>query len=170
LKSQLIATVKIGLWTKEACQLADETDVEERMIKVTYKGRLGTELSELIQNDKAVGQAGRDQRTEVGPTVKSAKVNTYKEAREPQKILRRLAHKDNELFAERVRQIKKLIAKGEYEVDQSMNIDLTELLALHRKRNGGGEKYVGGTWRIKRSPSQRRTSSRLPNKSMQNQA
>jgi anti-sigma28 factor (negative regulator of flagellin synthesis) len=192
LKSQLIATVKIGLWTKEACQLADETDVEERMIKVTYKGRLGTELSELIQNDKAVGQAGRDQRTEVGPTVKSAKVNTYKEAREPQKILRRLAYKDNELFAERVRQIKKLIAKGEYEVDprevaksiiraevsrhlersrvQSMNIDLTELLALHRKRNGGGEKYVGGTWRIKRSPSQRRTSSRLPNKSMQNQA
>jgi flagellar biosynthesis anti-sigma factor FlgM len=190
LKSHIIATVRISRCTKEACRLADKTDVEERMIKVTHKGPPGTELSQ--QNDKAVGEAGCDQRTEVGPTVESAKVNICKEARELQKIAEPLTRKGDELLAEKVRQIKEIIAKGTYEVDarevaksiiraeisrhlekskvQSMKIDLTELLALHRSRNCDGGKNGGATWRIKRSPAQRGTSSRFRNKSMQNQA
>ena len=35
-------------------------------MEVIHKGRPGTELSQLIQNGKATGQAGRDKRTEVG--------------------------------------------------------------------------------------------------------
>ena len=47
-------------------------------MKVTHEGRAGKHLSQLIQNDKTAGQTGRDKRTEVDPTVESAKVNIYK--------------------------------------------------------------------------------------------
>ena len=121
-------------------------------MEVIHKRRSGTELSQLIQNGKPAGQAGRDKRTEIGPPIESAKVNISKEAREPQRIAQQLARKGDELLAAKVRQVKEIIAKGEYEVDprevaksiirteiswhlekskvQSMNIDLTELLAL----------------------------------------
>jgi flagellar biosynthesis anti-sigma factor FlgM len=154
---------------KEACRLAD---LEDRMMEVIHKGRPGTELSQLIQNGKAADQAGRDKRTEIGLTVESAKVNISKEAREPQRIAQQLARNGDELLAEKVRQVKEIIAKGEYEVDprevaksiirteiswhlkkskvQSMNIDLTAFVSAHRRRNCGG--------------------GRFPNKSMQNQA
>src|SRR6266700_3477892 len=103
-----------------------------------------------------------------------------------------MARKGDKLLAEKVRQVKEMIAKGGYEVDprevaksiirteiswhleknkvQSMNIDLAELLALTEEEIAAGEKNGGTTCRIKRSPSQRGTSSRFPNKSMQNQA
>jgi anti-sigma28 factor (negative regulator of flagellin synthesis) len=121
------------------------------MMEVIHKRRSGTELSQLIQNGKPAGQAGRDKRTEVSPPILSAKVTISKKAREPQRITEPLARKGDELLAAKVRQVKEIIAKGEYEVDprrslkyhsyrdlvaprkskvQSMNIDLTELLAL----------------------------------------
>jgi flagellar biosynthesis anti-sigma factor FlgM len=122
------------------------------MMKVTHKGRAGTDPSQLIRNDKAAGQTGRDRKTEVGPTVESAKVNISKKARELQRIAEPLARKGDDLRAEEIKQLKQIIAKGEYEVDarkvaksiirnevsrhlekskvQSMNIDLTELFAL----------------------------------------
>ena len=143
-------------------------------MEVIHKGRSGAELSQLIQNGKAAGQAGRDKRTEVGPTVESAKVNVSKEAREPQRIAEPLARKGDELLAEKVRQVKEIIAKGEYKVDprevaksiirteiawhlekskvQSMNIDLTELFALIEEELRRG-KNCGATCRIKRRPS-----------------
>jgi flagellar biosynthesis anti-sigma factor FlgM len=126
------------------------------MMEVIHKGRSGAELSQLIQ---AAGQAGRDKRTEVGLTVESAKVNISKKAREPQRIAQQLARKGDELLAKKVRQVKEIIAKGEYEIDprevaksiiraeiswhlekskvQSMNIHLTELLALTEEEIGG---------------------------------
>ena len=60
-------------------------------MEVIHKGRPGTELSQLMQNGKAAGQAGCDKRTEIGLTVESAKVNISKEAREPQRIAQQLA-------------------------------------------------------------------------------
>ena len=150
-------------------------------MEVIHKGRPGTELFQLIQNGKAAGQAGRDKRAEVGPTVESAKVNISKEAREPQRIAQQLARKGDELLAEKVRQVKEMIAKGGYEVDprevaksiirteiswhlekskvQSMNIDLTELLALTEEEVAAGEKMAvqdAGSREARRSMGPRR--------------
>jgi flagellar biosynthesis anti-sigma factor FlgM len=155
---------------KEACRLAD---LEKRMMEVIHKGRPGTELSQLIQNGKAADQAGRDKRTEIGLTVESAKVNISKEAREPQRIAQQLARNGDELLAKKVRQVKEIIAKGEYEVDprevaksiirteiswhlekskvQSMNIDLTELLALKEEEIAAGDAFPTNRCRTKPS-------------------
>jgi flagellar biosynthesis anti-sigma factor FlgM len=151
------------------------------MMEVIHNVRPGTKLPRLIQNGKAAGQAGRDKRTEVGLTVESAKVNISKEAREPQRIAQQLARKGDELLAEKVRQLKEIITKGEYEVDprkvaksiirteiswhlekskvQSMNIDLTELLALTEEEIAAGEKLAAqhaGSKEARRSVGRRR--------------
>jgi flagellar biosynthesis anti-sigma factor FlgM len=134
------------------------------MMKVTHEGRAGRHLSQLIQNDKAAGQTDRDKRTEVGLTVESAKVNICKGARELQRITDLRTRKGGELRAEKVRQVKEIIAKGEYEVDsrevaksiirtevsrrlekskvQTMNIDPTELFALIEKELAVAEKIA----------------------------
>jgi flagellar biosynthesis anti-sigma factor FlgM len=134
------------------------------MMEVIHKGHSGTEPSQLMQNSKAAaGQAGCDRRTEVSRPIVSAKVNISKKAREPQRITEPLARKGDELLAEKVRQVKEIIAKGEYEVDprevaksiirteisrhlekskvQSMNIDLTELLALTEEEIASRKKW-----------------------------
>ena len=160
-------------------------------MEVIHKGRSAAELSESIQNGKTAGQAGRNQRTEVGLTVESAKVNISRDAWEPHTIAQQLVRKCDERLAEKVRQLKERIAKGEYEIDprlvaksiirteiswhlerrkvQSMNIVLTTLLALTDEAVAVGEKNGGAACRIKRSPSERWTSSRFPHKSIQNQ-
>jgi flagellar biosynthesis anti-sigma factor FlgM len=134
------------------------------MMKVTHEGRADRHLSQLIQNDKAAGQTDRDKRTEVGPTVESAKVNICKGARELQRITDLLTRKGDELRAEKVRQVKEILAKGEYEVDprevaksiirtevsrrlekikvQTMNIDPTALFALIEKELAVAEKIA----------------------------
>jgi flagellar biosynthesis anti-sigma factor FlgM len=151
------------------------------MMKVTHEGRAGKHLSRLIQNDKAAGQTGRDKRTEVGPTVESAKVNICKGARELQRITDLLTRKDDELRAEKIRQVKEIIAKGEYEVDsrevaksiirteisrrlekstvQTMKIDLTELFALIEEEIALGENIAAqseGAKEDRRSVGRRR--------------
>ena len=143
-------------------------------MEVTHKGRPGTELSLLIQNGKAAGQAGRDKRTRVGPTVESAKVNISKNAREPQRIAEPLARNGDELLAAKVRQVKETIAKGEYEVDPrevAKSIIRTEvsrhlekskvqsikpdgIVCAHRRRNCGEGKMAaqrGGAKEDRRS-------------------
>jgi flagellar biosynthesis anti-sigma factor FlgM len=122
------------------------------MMKISRKGREDTDLCQLIQDDKAAGQTGRERRTEIGRTVESAKVNISKKARELQRVAELLARRGDELRVKKVRQIKEIVAKAEYEVDprevaksiirtevsrhlgkskiQSMNIDLTELFVL----------------------------------------
>lgn len=151
------------------------------MMEVIHKGRSWAELSQLIQNDTATGQACRDKRTQVRLTVGSAKVNISKEARESQKIAHQLVRKGDELLAEKVRQLKEIIAKGEYEIDprevaksiiraeiswhfekskvQSMNIDPTTFLTLTEEEIAAGEKIVdqhGGSKEARRSVGRRR--------------
>ena len=158
-------------------------------MKVTHEGRAGRHLSQLIQNDKAAGQTDRDKRTEVGPTVESAKVNICKGARELQRITDLLTRKGDELRAKKVRQVKEIIAKGEYEVDcrevarsiirtevsrhvekskvQAMNIDLTELFALIEEQLAVAEKIAAqreGAKADRRSVG--RGGARFANKSM----
>ena len=149
-------------------------------MEVIHKRRSGTELSQLIQNGKPAGQAGRDKRTEVSPPILSAKVTISKKAREPQRITEPLARKGDELRAAKVRQVKEIIAKGEYEVDsrevaksiirtevsrrlekskvQTMNIDPTELFALIEKELAVAEKIAaqrGGAKEDRRSLGRR---------------
>ena len=134
------------------------------MRAVIYQGSLGKELSRLIQNGKATGQACCDKRTEVGPALKSAKVNVSKKAWEPQRSAERLAPKGVELREKRIEQLKQIIAKGEYKVDTKevaksivrteisrylkkskvpfMNVDLTELLALTEEEIAAREKMA----------------------------
>lgn len=131
-------------------------------MEVIHKGRSGTELSKLIQN--AAGQAGRDKSTEVSPTILSAKVAIAENARKPQPITELPARNGDKLLAAKVRQIKEIIVKGDYEVDprevarsiirtlisrhleksklQSMKIDLTELPALTKEEIAAGEKMA----------------------------
>jgi flagellar biosynthesis anti-sigma factor FlgM len=133
------------------------------MMEVIHKGRSGTDLSQLTKSGRPAGQVGRDKRAEVGLAVESAEVNISEEAREPQRIAQQLARKGDKLLAEKVRQLKKIIAKGEYEVHprevaksiirteisrhlekskvQSMNIDLTELLALTAEEIASRKKW-----------------------------
>ena len=85
-------------------------------MKVTHKGLAETDLSQLVQKDKTVDRVRRDKGTEVGKSGESAKVNISQEARELQKIAE-LARKGDELRAEKVKQLKQIIAKDEYEVD-----------------------------------------------------
>ena len=128
------------------------------MMEVIHKGRSWAELSQLIQNDTATGQACRDKGTQVRLTVGSAKVNISKEARESQ------VRKGDELLAEKVRQLKEIIAKGEYEIDprevaksiirtetswhfekskvQSMNIAPATFLTLTEEEIAAGKKIV----------------------------
>ena len=162
------------------------------MMEVIRKFRPSTELSQLIQNGKAAGQAGRDKRTEVGPSVESAKVNICKGARELQRITDLWARKGDELLPEKVSKLKEIIAKGKYEVDprevaesiirteisrhlekskvQSMNIDLTELFALIEAEIAAGKKIAaqrGGAKEARRSVGRRSCFSK---KSIQSQA
>jgi len=151
-------------------------------MEVIHKRRSGAELlSQLIQNDTSTGQACRDKRTEIRLTVETAKVNISKEAREPQRIARQLVRKGDELLAEKVRQLKETVAKGKYKIDprevaksiirteiswqlekskvQSMNIDLTALIALTEEEIAAGGKIVdqhGGSKEARRSVGRRR--------------
>ena len=139
-------------------------------MEAIHKRRSATELSQLIQNGKPAGQAGRDKRTEVSSPILSAKVTISKKAREPQRITEPLARKGDGLLAAKVRQVKETIAKGEYKVDprevaksiirteiswhlkkskvRSMNIDLTELFALIEEKIAA---HCGGAKENRRS-------------------
>jgi flagellar biosynthesis anti-sigma factor FlgM len=142
------------------------------MMEVIHKLRPSTELSQLIRNGKAAGQAGRDKRNKVGPNAESAKVNICKGARELQRITDLLARNG----AEKVSKVKEIIAKGKYEVDprevaksiirteisrhlekskvQSMNSDLTELFALREEEIAAEKKIAaqrGGAKEPRRS-------------------
>jgi flagellar biosynthesis anti-sigma factor FlgM len=120
-------------------------------MEVIHKSCLNAELFLLIDS-KTADQPFRDKRTRVITTVDSPEVSVSKEAGQPQRIARRLARKSDYRVAEKVRQFKEIIAKGEYQVDprevaksiihseisrqlerskvRSIHMDLTELLTL----------------------------------------
>ncbi len=100
-------------------------------MKITQRGPANTDPSQLVQNDKAVGQKqAREVKTQ--QSGDSAKVDISQEARKLQKIAE-LARTGNELRTEKVRQIKEQIQAGEYKVapeDVAKSILRTEVTRL----------------------------------------
>ena len=85
-------------------------------MKVTHKGPAEADLSQLIKKDSAVDRVRSDKASDVGQSGESAKIKISQEARELQRIAE-LARKGDELRADKVKQLKQAIAKGEYEID-----------------------------------------------------
>ena len=85
-------------------------------MKITQRGPADTDLSQHIKNDKTVNHVRRDSDPKVQQSGESSKVNISKEARELQRIAE-LARTGDELRAQKVKQIKDQVTKGDYNVD-----------------------------------------------------
>jgi flagellar biosynthesis anti-sigma factor FlgM len=84
-------------------------------MKITQRGPADTDLSQLVHNDKSVGQKqAADVRTQESGA--SAKVNISQEGRELQRVAE-LARAGDQLRADKVRLIKEQLATHEYRVD-----------------------------------------------------
>ena len=84
-------------------------------MKITQRGPADTDLSQLVHNDKALGQKQAAQvKTQQGG--EPAKINISQEARELQRIAE-LARAGDDLRADKVRQIREQVAAGEYHVE-----------------------------------------------------
>jgi len=159
------------------------------MTKFTYIGHAPKDLAELPKNHKALRQARSDPKAELAVSTESVKLNLRKAAQETQKLAEPRSRKHHQFVAEKIRRLKEIIAKGEYEIDprevakrmisaanprhrekrkaRLINLDLTELLALRRKRHCG-EKNDAATWENNKTASQHGPSSRFTNKSLHN--
>jgi flagellar biosynthesis anti-sigma factor FlgM len=84
-------------------------------MKITQRGPADTDLSQLVHNDKAVGQKQAAE-VKTQQSGESAKVNISQEARELQRIAE-LARAGDDLRAGKVRQIREQVATGEYHVE-----------------------------------------------------
>lgn len=85
-------------------------------MKITHRGPADADLSQLVQNDKAIGQAKRSADAKVGESSESSKVQISQAARELQKIAE-LGRTGDDLRAQKVRQIKEQIEQGTYKPD-----------------------------------------------------
>jgi negative regulator of flagellin synthesis FlgM len=84
-------------------------------MKITQRGPADTDISQLVHNDKSVGQKkAADLKSQ--QSGESAKVNISQEAREMQRIAE-LARSGDELRANKVRQVKEQVASGDYHVE-----------------------------------------------------
>jgi flagellar biosynthesis anti-sigma factor FlgM len=84
-------------------------------MKITHRGPADADISQLVHNDKSVGQKkAADLKSQ--RSGESAKVNISQEARELQRIAE-LARTGDELRADKVRQLKEQVAAGEYHVE-----------------------------------------------------
>jgi flagellar biosynthesis anti-sigma factor FlgM len=81
-------------------------------MKITHRGPADTDISQLVHNDKAVGQK-QTAETKTQHGGESAKINISQQARDLQKIAE-LARAGDEMRAQKVRLIKEQIAAGEY--------------------------------------------------------
>jgi flagellar biosynthesis anti-sigma factor FlgM len=91
----------------------DRNTVKEIVLKITQTGPAETELSQLVQNDKAINPARRDNSQQSGETTK---VDISAQGRDLQRIAE-LAHRGDELRADKVRHIKKQIETGQFHAD-----------------------------------------------------
>lgn len=85
-------------------------------MKITHRGPADADLSQLVQNDKAIGPAKRNGEAQVGESSESSKVQISQAARELQKIAE-LGRTGDEMRAEKVRHIKEQIDQGTYNPD-----------------------------------------------------
>jgi negative regulator of flagellin synthesis FlgM len=105
-------------------------------MKITHRGPADADLSKLVQNDKNVGHARKEGESKAGQAGQSSKVNISKQARELQRIAE-LARQGDDLRAEKVKQIKEQIARGDYQVDSkdvSKDIVRSEIARLFEKK------------------------------------
>jgi len=159
------------------------------MTKVTTIGRPAKDLAKLPKNHKALRQARSDPKAELAVSTESVKLNLRKAAQETQKLATPRSRKSHRFVAEKIRRLKEIIAKGEYEIDprevakrmicaanpwhrerrkvRLINLNLTELLALRGKRHCA-EKNGDATWEINKTPPQHGPSSRSTNKWLPN--
>lgn len=85
-------------------------------MKITQKGPADADLSQLVQNDKALGSVRRDSDAKVQQDRESTKVDISPQARKLQRLAE-LARAGDQLRAEKVKQIKEQIDAGQYKVD-----------------------------------------------------
>ena len=85
-------------------------------MKITQKGPADADLSQLVQNDKALGPVRRDSDAKVQQDRESTKVDISPQARKLQRLAE-LARTGDQLRAEKVKQIKEQIDAGQYKVD-----------------------------------------------------
>jgi flagellar biosynthesis anti-sigma factor FlgM len=106
-------------------------------MKITQKGPADPELSQLIQNDKALGSVRREGDAKVQQERESTKVNISPEARKLQRVAE-LARAGDELRAEKVRQLKEQVDSRQYQVDSkdvAKSIARSEVSRLLEKKN-----------------------------------
>lgn len=107
-------------------------------MKITNKGPADTDLSKIIQNEKAVKspRGEGDGAAKAQQSGASAKVNISSQARELQRIAE-LARKGDEMRAEKVQQLKQQIEAGQYKPDTqevSKSIVRSEVARLLEKK------------------------------------
>lgn len=85
-------------------------------MKIIHKGPTDPNLSQLVKNEKTVTPARPSEENRVERTGESARISISPEARELQKVVA-LAKAGDEIRADKVKDLKELIAKGEYQVE-----------------------------------------------------
>ena len=130
-------------------------------MEVFGKRRPGGDLSPLLKNGKA-GRRGGANKATVGLTVASANVDISKENRVQRRIPLQPARNHDEFHTEKLRHLKTIILRGEYDIDprkvaksflraaiswpvekrqiQSIISELIELLSLTEKETVAGDK------------------------------
>jgi flagellar biosynthesis anti-sigma factor FlgM len=95
---------------------ADRITVKEIVLKITQTGPAETEFSQLVQNDKRINPARRDGPATAEQSGESTKIDISAQGRDLQRIAE-LAHRGDELRADKVRHIKKQIETGQFHAD-----------------------------------------------------
>lgn len=85
-------------------------------MKITQKGPADADLSQLVQNDKALGSVRREGDAKVKQDRESTKVDISPQARKLQRVAE-LTRTGDQLRAEKVKQIKEQVDAGQYKVD-----------------------------------------------------
>jgi flagellar biosynthesis anti-sigma factor FlgM len=84
-------------------------------MKITQRGPADSDISQLVHNEKSVGQK-KAAELKAQQSGESTKVNISQEARDLQRVAE-LARAGDELRADKIHQIKKQVAAGEYHVE-----------------------------------------------------
>ena len=85
-------------------------------MKITHSGPADADLSQLVQNDKAIGQVKRAAEAKVEQSTGSSTVQISQAARDLQQVAE-LARTGDDLRAQKVQQIKAQIDQGTFKPD-----------------------------------------------------
>ena len=105
-------------------------------MKITQTGPAETDLSQLVQNDKAINPARRDGAAKAQQTGEPTKVDISAQGRDLQRIAE-LARRGDELRADKVQHIKEQIETGKFHADSedvSKSIVRSEVARLLEKQ------------------------------------